>query len=134
MGGAVPGDCAPNAIGTYECERTESSIELDFMWVLDEGVQRKHVAMHTVAASTALVELMEEEEEGKEEEGMEEEKEVDGEEEESMEEGKEKGYSIKKLTPTSEQTAMPYVPMPNVPEFWASGPGAKLLGMGLPQL
>ena len=82
------------------------------------------MADRVAAPTKAVAEPMEEEEE---------EEELEGEEEEGMEEGKEKGYSIKELTPTSEQTAMPYVPMPNVPEFWASGPGAKLLGMGLPQ-
>ena len=95
MGEIVPRECTPNALGMYEHGRKESFLEKDYKWVLEEGVERKDMAIHTAAANTAMVELMKENEE-----------EVEGEDKESEEEGEEEGFSTEGLAPSSKQVAM----------------------------
>ena len=70
MGEVVPRECAPGTLGIYKHSRIEFPLEQDSIQVLEEGVQRKHTAMHMAAASAAMVEPIEEEEEEGEKEGF----------------------------------------------------------------
>ena len=45
-----------------------------------------------------------------------------------MEKGEAEGSSTKGLAFTTEQAAVPWVPLPTVPEYWASGPIGKVVG------
>ena len=108
MGEAMPRKCIPNACNAYECGRMEPSLEKEFVWVLEEGLQRRLMADHTVAASLATVKPMEEGEEDKE---------LEGEEEEGMEEGKVEGSSTKVLVPTTKWAAELRILPPAAPKF-----------------
>ena len=55
MGEVGPGECATTVCGNDECFSIESSLEEDFLWVLDEGVQRKCMAICAAAVSVAMV-------------------------------------------------------------------------------
>ena len=59
MGEVVLGKCATVALNHNEHSRMESSSEHNFMQVLEEGVQRKCVVIHTVALNASAAEPME---------------------------------------------------------------------------
>ena len=96
-------------------------MEHSFIWVLEEGLQRKLKVYCMVATSVAAAEPMEEEEDKEE---------VKGEEEESMKEDKEVGFSTKELASATKRATVPWVPLPTAPKFWASSPGSKAAGHG----
>ena len=62
MGELVPGECSIMVFTNNKHGRTEFSSQHNFIQVLEEGVQRKHAAMHTVVVSAGMVEPMKEEE------------------------------------------------------------------------
>ena len=62
MGEVVRGECAPVALGNDESGRTASSLEEEYMQLVHGGMEE-----HTIAVNEAVEELMEEEEEGNEE-------------------------------------------------------------------
>ena len=66
MGKVVPRKCATRELGSKKCFRMEFSLEHNFIWVLEEEVQRKCAAMYIVAVNIDTVEMIKEEEEEKE--------------------------------------------------------------------
>ena len=110
----IPSEYVPVALSIYEHNRTASSLQENYAWVMCQVVE-EHETRHGAAMSAAPQELIDEKEkkvEGEKEEGKGEE----GEEEGTMKgEGKQENSFIEELAPGTAQVALPWVTLPTEP-------------------